>query len=46
MKAALAGTAAAIVIAIVAALALNSMQQSTTEKFAVDYSVRLDTKPN
>ena len=46
MKAALVGSAAAVVIAVVAAFALGAMQQSSTERYAVDYSVRLDSKPN
>jgi len=44
MKAVLAGIAASIIIALVAAFALGALQQSSTEKYAVDYSVRLDTK--
>jgi hypothetical protein len=46
MKAIAAGAVAAAVIAIVASLAFGSIGQSSTERFAVDYSVRLDKKPN
>ena len=46
MKAIAAGAVATVVIAILASLALGSIGQSSTERFAVDYSVRLDKKPN
>ena len=46
MKAIAAGAVAAVVIAIVASLGFNWIGQSSTDRFAVDYSVRLDKKPN
>ena len=46
MKAIAAGAVATVVVAIVAAFALGSIGQSSTDRFAVDYSVRLDKKPN
>ena len=46
MKAIAAGAVATVVIAIVASLVFNSIGQSSTDRFAVDYSVRLDKKPN
>jgi hypothetical protein len=41
MKAAIAGIAAAIVIAVVGWLALSSIQEPTAERYAVKQSVRL-----
>ncbi len=41
MKAFLAGVAAAIVIAIIAGFALNSVQESASEHYRVPSSVRL-----
>ena len=46
MKAIAAGAIAAVVVAIVASFALGSISQSSTDRYAVDYSVRLDKKPN
>jgi hypothetical protein len=46
MKAIAAGAVAAAVIAIVASFGFNSISQSSTDRYAVDYSVRLDKKPN
>ncbi len=46
MKAIAAGAVAAAVIAIVASLGFNWIGQSSTDRFVVDYSVRLDKKPN
>jgi hypothetical protein len=46
MKAIAASAVAIVVIAIVASLVFGSIGQSSTDRYAVDYSVRLDKKPN
>jgi hypothetical protein len=46
MKAIAAAAVAAVVIAIVASFGFDWIGQSSTDRYVVDYSVRLDKKPN
>jgi hypothetical protein len=46
MKAIAAGAVAAALIAIIASLGFDFVGQSSTDRFAVDYSVRLDKRSN
>ena len=46
MRAFIAGVAGAIVLAVIGYVALNAMQESSTQRFAVNGSTRVDTSIN